>query len=168
MTGSSAADSKMLICPATAADIPALRALEQQAETAAHWAEREYDALFAPEAPPRTALVAAEGAELLGFIIARRDPEQWEIENVVVSPLHQRRGIGRTLVKHLIEAAQRADASAVLLEVRSSNTAARQLYEQLGFTQIGQRPNYYRDPVEDALLLRLFPGKTVTNALEGE
>ena len=149
----------MLIRPATTTDIPALRALEQRADTAAHWTEQAYDALFAPEAPPRITLVAEDAAELLGFVISRCDPEQWEIENVVVSPRHRRRGIGRELVRNVLEAARKADAPAVLLEVRSSNTAARQLYEQLGFSQVGRRPAYYREPVEDALLLRLFPGK---------
>ena len=48
-----------------------------------------------------------------------------------------------------------AAASTVLLEVRESNTAARQLYEKLGFVEIGGRPDYYRDPVEDALLLSI-------------
>ncbi len=53
----------VLIRPATPDDVPAIRALEQQAETAAHWAEREYDALFAAGAPPRIALVAIAEAE---------------------------------------------------------------------------------------------------------
>ena len=37
-----------------------MRELEQQSETAAHWAEREYDALFAPDAPKRLALIAGD------------------------------------------------------------------------------------------------------------
>jgi len=149
----------MLIRPATNADIPALRALEQQADTAAHWAEREYAALFAPEAPRRLALVTTEDAELLGFAVARRDPEEWEIENVVVAPQHRRCGIGSGLVRQLIYAAQESGARAILLEVRESNLAARQLYERLGFAEAGRRPAYYHSPTEDALLLRFSPEK---------
>jgi [ribosomal protein S18]-alanine N-acetyltransferase len=149
----------LLIRPANPADIAALRALERQADTAAHWTEREYTALFAPEAPRRIAVVAAEESELLGFVVARRGCEEWEIENVVVAAQHRRRGVGRELVTKVIEAAQNERACAILLEVRESNTAARQLYAQLGFAEDGRRSNYYRDPIEDALLLRFSPQK---------
>ena len=40
------------------------------------------------------------------------------------------------------------------LEVRASNVPAIALYEKLGFSQAGRRPNYYRNPREDALILR--------------
>jgi len=144
----------MRIRPATPADVPAMRALEQQASNAAHWSAREYDALFAPDAPWRVALVAAEGDEVRGFVIARCGPDEWEIENVVVPPENRRLGIGGELVRRVLQAAQDAGAAAVLLEVRESNAAARQLYERLGFAEAGRRPGYYRVPVEDALLLR--------------
>jgi predicted N-acetyltransferase YhbS len=73
----------VLIRPATPDDVPSMRALEQQIETAAHWAEREYDALFAAEAPPRIALVAtseADAGRVVGFVIARCATAEWEIE----------------------------------------------------------------------------------------
>ena len=43
-------------------------------------------------------------------------------------------------------------ASAILLEVRESNRLARQLYEKRGFSEVGRRRAYYRDPVEDSIL----------------
>lgn len=144
----------MLIRPATRADISLMQALAEQTATAAHWGQREYGALFAAEAPPRIALVATQDAEMCGFVIARCAPEEWEIENAVVPPLHRRRGIGSELVRQILQAARQAGAGSILLEVRESNRAARQLYEQLGFAEAGRRPGYYRDPVEDALLLR--------------
>jgi len=149
----------MLIRPATPADIPAIRNLEQQSETAAHWAEREYDALFAPEAPKRIALVATENDEFCGFAVARCDPEDWEIENVVIAAGQRRRGLGGMLVGELLHQAQLTGATSVLLEVRESNVAARCLYEKLGFTEISRRPNYYQGPQEDALLLRFSVAK---------
>ena len=130
-------------------------ALERQTGPAAHWSGREYDALFAPEAPRRLALVATEAAELLGFVIARCGPEEWEIENVVVAVQHRRRGIGRELVRQILRSAGQAGADFILLEVRESNFPARKLYEQLGFVEIGRRTAYYYDPLEDALVLRI-------------
>ncbi|HZP22170.1 MAG TPA: ribosomal protein S18-alanine N-acetyltransferase [Terriglobales bacterium] len=148
----------MLIRAASAADLPLMRALEQQAVTAAHWGERDYAALFSPDAPQRLALLAeSDSGQVFGFAIARCSPGEWEIENVVVAVEHRRRGIGRALVQELLQAA-RAGGAAVLLEVRESNSAARQLYEALGFAQVGRRVGYYRDPPEDALLLR-FPAQ---------
>ena len=144
----------MHIRAATAADIPHMRALEQQAETAAHWAEREYDALFAAEAPPRVSLVAEDGGALLGFLIARADLEDWEIENVVVAAERRRSGIGSALVEELLHQAATAKATSVLLEVRESNAAARRLYQRQGFHEVGRRHGYYDKPVEDGLLLK--------------
>lgn len=144
----------MLIRPATPADIPAMRALEQQTDTAAHWSEREYAALFAPQAPPRIALLATDNHETCGFLIARCGPDEWEIENLVVSPPRRRQGIASVLAREILQSARQTGAAAVLLEVRESNVAARQLYQTLGFSETGRRPAYYRDPPEDALLLR--------------
>ena len=144
----------MLIRPATAADIPTIRVLEQSADTAAHWSARDYDALFAHEAPKRLALVGEEQGAICAFIIAACGPDDWEIENVVVDPAHRHRGIASELIRQIVQRAQAVHATSVLLEVRDSNLAARQLYSQLGFTEIGRRPAYYGTPTEDARLLR--------------
>jgi [ribosomal protein S18]-alanine N-acetyltransferase len=156
----------VLIRLAIADDITAIRVLEQQAKTAAHWAECEYDALFAADAPARIALVAENGsdaAHVQGFVIARCAPEDWEIENVVVAREEHRSGIGTKLIRDLLRRAQATGATSVLLEVRESNLAARRFYEKLGFIEKGRRNNYYRDPQEDALLLQIFlaPGPKV-------
>ncbi|MGA2905878.1 MAG: ribosomal protein S18-alanine N-acetyltransferase [Candidatus Korobacteraceae bacterium] len=147
----------MFIRKATPEYLALIRKLEQATETAAHWAEREYDALFAADAPRRIALVAAEdvGAQILGFVIARCAAEEWEIENLVVAREQQRRGLGSALVRELVQEARQFGATSVLLEVRQSNRAARKLYEKLGFSESGRRKSYYRDPPEDALLLRI-------------
>jgi len=146
------------IRPAIPEDLPFVRALERQSDTAAHWAEREYDALFAADAPPRIALVAVIGSDathIHGFVIARCAPDDWEIENIVVAGEQQRSGIGTKLIQNLLLRAEAASATSVLLEVRESNLPARRLYEKLGFIQKGRRDNYYRDPPEDALLLQI-------------
>jgi ribosomal-protein-alanine N-acetyltransferase len=146
----------VFIRQASREDIAIIRKLEQEAESAAHWGEREYDALFAAEAPRRIALVAEEAdAEILGFVIARCADDEWEIENVVVAPEQRHRGLGSALVRELAQEAGRSGAVSVLLEVRESNAAARRLYEKIGFNQIGRRRDYYRNPPEDALLLRI-------------
>jgi [ribosomal protein S18]-alanine N-acetyltransferase len=148
----------VLVRPAILEDIPYIRALEQQADTAAHWSEREYDALFAADAPPRIALIAINepaAAQIHGFAMARRATDEWEIENVVVAPEYRRLGIATKLIREILLQARTAGATSVLLEVRESNLAARRLYEKLGFGQQGRRSNYYRDPPEDGLVLQI-------------
>ncbi len=149
----------MLIRTATPAHIPQLIALELQTDTAAHWSAREYDALFAPEAPERLTLVACDDAQpetIVGFLIARCLPEEWEIENLIVHVAHQRRGAASRLVRELLQRAGTRGVTSVLLEVRESNLPARRLYEKLGFSEDGRRAHYYREPYEDALLLRFL------------
>ena len=124
---------------------------------AAHWAEREYTALFAPDAPPRIALVAAgeSGArQVCGFVITRCALDAWEIENVVVGEQHRQQGIGTQLIQELLLQARTRGATSVLLEVRESNLAARRFYENLGFSEQGRRKGYYQNPREDALMLQ--------------
>jgi len=78
---------------------------------------------------------------------------------VVVAAGFLRRGIANELMRALIPCAKNEVASAILLEVRESNLAARGLYEKQGFREVGRRPAYYKNPAEDAILytLRLQP-----------
>lgn len=146
----------MLIRRATPADIPQMLALEQQADTAAHWAGRDYDALFVPDAPRRVALLAAEADDTThGFLIARCELDEWEIENVAVTLGRRRQGIASQLIAELLQLASQARVTSVLLEVRESNLGARGLYEKLGFRQFARRPQYYQSPDEDALMLKI-------------
>jgi ribosomal-protein-alanine acetyltransferase len=151
----------VILRPATLADLPALRTLEQQTETAAHWSELDYAALFAPEAPKRITLVAClpNRVDLAGFLIARCGTDDWEIENVVVAREHRRRGLGAALLREILRLAQEHGAASLMLEVRDSNTPARRLYEHFGFAEIARRRNYYNIPEEDALLLKLSLAK---------
>ncbi len=148
----------MRVRAATLADIGILMAIEQESPTAAHWQEAQYRAALQPGAvPERVSLVLEEGA-VLGFIVARVLEEEWEIENVVVTNLERRRGLGARLVNELLERARTRGARSIFLEVRESNEAARRLYTKSGFVPAGRRKGYYADPAEDALLFRYsFP-----------
>ena len=146
----------MLIRAAIPDDIPQIMALAQQSDTAPHWSEREYAALFAPETPKRVALVAEQPQEkVAGFVVARCAADEWEIENIVVEAESRRQGFALAMIEELLCEARRRGVAAILLEVRESNAAARELYKKLGFREEGRRSRYYAQPEEDALLLRL-------------
>lgn len=77
------------------------------------------------------------------------------ILNVCIHPDCQGLGFGKALVEHLLGKAKDKNAKRVFLEVRPSNRVAYKLYENLGFNEIGIRPNYYPAHIgrEDALVL---------------
>ncbi len=152
---------------ATDLDIPAMFALEQHAAEAAHWPEGEYHKAVDREQKPERVVVVIEESEVLGFIVARVLRDEWEIENVVVSQLARRRGLGCRLVGELMDRARVQGARSVFLEVRASNHAARGLYERWAFQPAGRRTAYYSDPVEDAVLLRFDFLPTLSKAVEG-
>jgi len=89
-----------------------------------------------------------------GYAVAHHAADEAEILNLGVAPAQRRRGLGRALVVHLMALLADRGVRAVYLEVRESNDAARCLYRQLGFRDVGRRPGYYRRPVEDAVILR--------------
>jgi ribosomal-protein-alanine N-acetyltransferase len=79
--------------------------------------------------------------------------DEIHINNVAMRPALRGRGIGTDLIRRVFDEAKKLGARRATLEVRRSNEAARRLYERLGFTVTGTRPNYYTNPVEDALIL---------------
>ena len=144
----------LIVRDANADDFPAMIQLERSSPTAAHWTAHQYRQLLTDQDPARLGLIAQENAAptLLGFLIARRLPSEWELENLVVEPVARRQGIGAHLLQELLHRAQQDKSDAIFLEVRDSNVAARRLYEKLGFTQNGRRRDYYSNPSEDAVL----------------
>ena len=74
--------------------------------------------------------------------------------NIAVHPDYRRHGLAEKLVAELVTALKNAGNTCLTLEVRASNAPAIALYEKTGFSQIGLRKNYYRNPREDALILR--------------
>ena len=79
--------------------------------------------------------------------------EQIHINNLAVRPELRSQGLGTRLLHAVMAEAERLGSPSATLEVRRSNVAARKLYEKAGFVEAGVRPNYYTNPVEDALVL---------------
>ncbi len=99
-------------------------------------------------------LAALEGDAVVGYIGSQTVCGESDVMNVAVHPDWRRKGIGQMLIQCLIGQLQQKGSTSLTLEVRASNAAAIALYEKLGFYQTGRRPNYYRNPKEDALILR--------------
>ena len=99
-------------------------------------------------------MVALDGDRVVGYIGSQTAGGETDMMNVAVHPDYRRQGIAQILIELLIPELQRRCSTALSLEVRASNEPAKQLYEKLGFVEVGRRKNYYRDPKEDALILR--------------
>jgi ribosomal-protein-alanine N-acetyltransferase len=79
--------------------------------------------------------------------------DEASVMNVAVASEWRRRGVARLLLRMALRRAAHAGARRAFLEVREGNVAAIALYESLGFTRAGLRRRYYRDPVEDGIVM---------------
>ena len=99
-------------------------------------------------------LVAVEDDRVAGYVGSQSVMGESDMMNVAVQPDFRRQGVAELLVLELVAALAKNDNHCLTLEVRASNAPAISLYEKLGFAQVGLRKNYYRNPKEDALILR--------------
>ena len=99
-------------------------------------------------------LVAMDGDVLAGYVGSQSVMGESDMMNIAVDAHYRRQGIAQALVEALVAQLKEKGNHSLTLEVRISNQPAIALYEKLGFAQVGRRPNYYRNPKEDALILR--------------
>jgi [ribosomal protein S18]-alanine N-acetyltransferase len=151
--------SAIRVREAGAADVAAVVALERGVETAPHWSAAEYGAIVAGEGLPRCFFVAEMDGGLVGFAVGKMigvgAEGSGELESVAVDVAARRLGVGRALCRAVVEWCRGLSVTVVELEVRATSGGAIALYEGLGFEAVGRRRRYYRDPVDDALLMRL-------------
>lgn len=119
------------------------------------WTRRDMAELLA--SPGVAGLFIDREGEPIGLALWRVVADEAELLTIAVQGHRRRAGLGRVLLDAVIERAMQAGARSLFLEVGADNTAARALYSQAGFAEVGRRPAYYtrRDGVADALVLRL-------------
>ena len=99
-------------------------------------------------------IVAVEEEKVLGYVGSQTVMGETDMMNVAVHPDYRKQGIATGLITELIGALKKRESHCLTLEVRASNEPAKNLYQMLDFEEIGIRKNYYRNPREDALILR--------------
>jgi [ribosomal protein S18]-alanine N-acetyltransferase len=139
--------------PAAEADLNQILEIER-ASFADPWTEESFRRLLGGHPAIFQVIGYPADTGIAGYVIAFSVGEDAELLNVAVEQKYRGRGLaGQMLDAVLIELGGRGVRTA-FLEVRESNSAARALYGSRGFTEIGRRRNYYRRPVEDALVMR--------------
>lgn len=101
----------------------------------------------------RVYLARHGSGSVVAYCACWRIVDELHINSVAVDPAMRRRGVGKTLLRRVLEIEAGSGARAATLEVRESNRAGRALYESLGFRVEGVRRDYYQNPREDALIL---------------
>lgn len=138
---------KLVIRSARPEDGPALTRIEQECFSNPTW---NADAFF----QYKCSVAECEGT-IAGFIVTQQifrgngnQKSEHEILNLGVSPISRGIGIATALLEHVIQL-----GAVYVLEVRESNTAARNLYKKIGFIETGSRLNYYDNPLETAIVM---------------
>jgi ribosomal-protein-alanine N-acetyltransferase len=144
-------------------DLPTIAEIERRSFSDP-WSERAFSDLLShphiffacarrgKEAEPGR--VGGSASAPVGYVVAWFASGAGEIANLAVAPDERGQGIGSLLLDAALAQARRAGTTETYLEVRNSNLRARQLYDSRGFVEVGRRRNYYRRPVEDAVILR--------------
>jgi len=129
-----------------------------------HWSIDSYYRLLNDDGFTTSFVAETEDREghitIVGFVIFHVAAGVSEIYNIAVDSGHARQGIGRRLLASAIEESQVRKATRVVLEVRKSNTGAIHFYDGFEFQVIGERKNYYSNPIEDAFVMEYRIGST--------
>lgn len=125
------------------------------AEGASSWPKYRRGGTGGQAAPPPIAMPKA--AQKIGFALGRVIADEAELLTLAVDPAIQRQGLGRALLTRFEQAVSARGAASAVLEVAETNESAKNLYNSMGWVQVGLRERYYR-PGQDrpvgALILR--------------
>jgi ribosomal-protein-alanine N-acetyltransferase len=101
--------------------------------------------------------VLEDEKKMIGYALMMMVLDEAHLLNLSIAKTHQKQGLGRLLLEHMIAIAKKHDAANMFLEVRPSNISAIALYENIGFNEMAVRRGYYpaHDGREDAVLMGL-------------
>ena len=143
--------SEAIIRRMTLGDLDEVTAIEEA--TFAHpWTRENYRSELTTNVAARYLAAEIDG-HIVGFAGAWVILDESHITNIAVSEPWRGRGLGRKLTLALLQYVSNLGAAYATLEVRESNTPAKNLYASLGFISVVRRRKYYENNGEDALIM---------------
>ncbi|MGA0062416.1 MAG: ribosomal protein S18-alanine N-acetyltransferase [Candidatus Planktophila sp.] len=138
-----------------ALDIPVLASYEKVLFPYSPWSTAQFKEEFAGIPTTRFMSVAETDNQIIGYcgVFLPAPGVEADVLTVAVLPDFRRQGIAREFMRQIEEWAKERGASALMLEVEKSNSAAIELYRSLGYMQISVRMDYY-GPGQDAFVMR--------------
>ena len=143
---------KMMIVSMTSDHVAQVAELERICFGTEAWSEKSVASEL--NNPLSFWLVAVDGDRVAGYVGSQTVLDESDMMNVAVHPDYRKQGIATALIVGLVEELSKRGSRCLTLEVRASNENAISLYKKLDFQEVGRRKNYYRNPREDALILR--------------
>ena len=134
-------------------DIPAVLELDKLS-FALPWPERSFRFEMTENPASRCWVFDVDG-KITGMLVAWLLVDEAHIATIATHPEYRRQGIARKLLTYALRYMSKEGAVTSFLEVRESNTAARDMYHQFGYEVVGRRKRYYKDTDEDAILMTL-------------
>lgn len=136
-------------------DLNAILELAASIPEAPRWGRYIYESYLRPGPSVQVCFVLGFETTIAGFIAGTVVHDFCELDSIAVSENTRSLGAGSALLSALIAWARTQSASKMQLEVRAGNTTAINFYTRAGFHPDGVRPNYYRSPDEDAVLMSM-------------
>ena len=140
-------------------DIDRIIDIERSWQHLSHWSIDSYYRLLNDDSFTSSFVAETDGengrAIIVGFVIFHIAADASEIYNIAVESTQARSGIGYELMRAAVHESGRRNARKVILEVRKSNNPAINFYIKFNFKIIGDRKNYYSNPIEDAYIMEL-------------
>ncbi len=138
-------------------DIDRIIDIERSWHHLSHWSVDSYYRLINEDSLTSSFVAEVDdesgGTRIVGFVIFHITAGISEIYNIAVQAQHARLGVGRLLMSAAIETSRERNATKVVLEVRKSNVPAINFYYGFNFHIVGERKNYYSNPLEDAYVM---------------
>jgi ribosomal-protein-alanine N-acetyltransferase len=144
--------------PASAHDLHLLRGLETACFGRDAWSEEALRGELDGVPDTRYVLVAEDDGSVIGYASLLAIAGTADVQRIAVHPNAWRHGVGRELLRALLDEARRRGCLEALLEVRADNQGAIKLYEEFGFAPLARRAGYYDAGAVDAVVLRLELG----------
>ena len=135
-------------------DLPSVMQIEREVFTDTAWSVGQYWSELAHVPQSRHYIVMEDGERILGYAGIHVVAPEADVQTIAVDPDQQRRGLGRALLRAVIDEARHRGCTQIFLEVLVDNAPAIALYTREGFERISVRRDYY-GPGKDALIMVL-------------